>query len=927
MERLRVLLNQCASFFRRKKLDRDSDEELRSHIDFAIEENLMRGMSKEEARSTALRQFGGVTQTKEDLRSMRGLPLLEVSAQDIRYGLRQLRNSPGFTITAVITLALGIGANTAIFTLVHGVLERSLPVTDPSRLYRVGAGDTCCYYDGFENDNGDFDLFPYDLYLQLQHSSPEFEQLSAVQAGGSAVSVRSGSSPAKPLRSEYVSGNYFAMLGVGSYAGRPLLPSDDKSGATPVLVLSYQSWQSDFAADPSIVGSTVEVQTHPFLVAGIAPPGFFGDRVAERPPDAWVPLANEPMIEGPATSLWPQGNDDTAWLYLLGRVRPETNIAALQDRLSAALRQWMGAHTSFTANGGAARIPRQHVVLVSGGGGIQRLQQQTGKGLRMLMILSSAVLLIACANIANLLLARGTTRRAELALRMALGAARERLIRQILTQSVLLSLIGGAAGLLVAYALSDMILALAFPHARHMPIQASPSLPVLAFAFMVSLVTGVIFGTAPAWLSSQAKPAEALRGANRSFGDQSSVPQRALVVLQVALSMVLLSGAFLMAKSLASLEHQNFGIATAHRYVLEFDPMAAGYTVDRLPALYRQMEDRLSALPGAVNVSLARYTPLGGNNWGTCVVQQGHPAPASNDNCFASWVRVSNRFLQSIGVPMVRGRNFSAQDTQSSTPVVLVNQSFARRFFPNQDPIGKHFGLVSPKNSNAFEIAGVFADFKMSDPRGEVTPLFLRPLSQQYLGYSDPEAISSESSSMYVGSIIIQFSSPQQGAEALLRRTLAEIDPNLTVFHFDSYDSQIAANFNQDRLIARLTSLFGVLALTLASVGLYGVVSFSVVRRTSEMGIRMAMGASRSDIVSMVLRGAFWQFLFGVALGIPAAFYAGHLITSLLYEVKGSDPVAYVGATMALAMCAAVAGFVPARRAASIEPMRALRSE
>ena len=299
MERLRILLSQCSIVLpRTKSWIGTPTEELRSHIDFAIEENLMRGMSREEARTAALRQFGGVTQTKEDLRKMRGLPFLEVSAQDVRYGLRQLRNSPGFTITAVITLALGIGANTAIFTLVHGVLERSLPVADPSHLYRVGAGDTCCYYDGFENDNGDFDLFPYDLYLQLQHSSPEFEQLAALQAGGSAVSVRSGSSPAKPLRSEYVSGNYFSMLGVGSYAGRPLLPSDDKPGATPVLVLSYQSWQSDFAGDASIVGSTVEVQTHPFIVAGIAPPGFFGDRVVERPPDIWVPLANEPMIEG-----------------------------------------------------------------------------------------------------------------------------------------------------------------------------------------------------------------------------------------------------------------------------------------------------------------------------------------------------------------------------------------------------------------------------------------------------------------------------------------------------------------------------------------------------------------------------------------------------------------------------------------------------
>src|SRR5271168_2639983 len=379
MERIRILLSQCASFFRRKRLDRDSEEELRSHIDFAIDENVMRGMSREEARSAALRQFGGVTQTKEDLHRMRGLPFLEVSAQDVRYGLRQLRNAPGFTITAVITLALGIGANTAIFTLVHGVLERSLPVADPSRLYRIGDQDTCCYYDGFEKDNGDFDLFPYDLYLQLQHSSPEFEQLAALQAGGSAVSVRSGSSPAKPLRSEYVSGNYFAMLGVGAYAGRSLLPSDDKPGATPVLVLSYQSWQSDFAGDPNIVGSTVEVQTHPFIVAGIAPPGFFGDRVALRPPDVWVPLANEPMIEGAGTSLWPQGDEDTAWLYLLGRVRPQTSIPALQTKLSVRLRQWMFAHVKFTAHGGAAQIPRQHVVLSPGGGGIQTLQRQTGQ--------------------------------------------------------------------------------------------------------------------------------------------------------------------------------------------------------------------------------------------------------------------------------------------------------------------------------------------------------------------------------------------------------------------------------------------------------------------------------------------------------------------------------------------------------------------
>jgi predicted permease len=545
----------------------------------------------------------------------------------------------------------------------------------------------------------------------------------------------------------------------------------------------------------------------------------------------------------------------------------------------------------------------------------------------MLMILSSVVLLIACANIANLLLARGTTRRAELAMRMALGAARRRLIRQILTQSVLLSLIGGGAGLVVAYALSHMILGLAFPEARNMPVQASPSLPVLAFAFLVSLLTGIIFGTAPAWLSSQTKPAEALRGLNRSAGDRSSLPQRAFVVLQVALSVVLLAGALLMGRSLANLEHQNFGIATANRYVLEFDPQGAGYTLDRLPALYRQIEDRFSALPAAANVSLARYTPLGGNNWGTCVIQQGYPAPGPNEKCFSSWVRVSNRFLQSIGVPVVRGRNFSGQDTQTSTPVVLVNQSFARYFFPNQDPIGKHFGLVSPKNSGAFEIVGVFADFKMNDPRGEVTPLFLRPLAQEYAGYSDPEAISSEKSSMFVGSAIVQFARPQQDAEATIRRTLAGIDPNLTVVDLRSFDTQVVGNFNQERLIARLTSLFGILALILASVGLYGVMSYFVARRTSEIGIRMALGGTRSKVVAMVLHGALWQILIGLGLGIPAALFSGHLMGSQLYGVGGYDPVAPVSATLVLGLCTTVAGFIPAHRAASIEPMQALRTE
>jgi macrolide transport system ATP-binding/permease protein len=913
--------------FSRKQLERDLDKELRFHFETQVAEKIRSGISESEARRLARIEFGGLDQIKEDCRGSRGTMWLESVLQDLSYGLRQLRKSLGFSITAVITLALGIGATTAIFTLVQGVLETSLPVADPSSLYRIGQGATCCYWNSFESDTGEFDLFPYDLYLGLKQSTPEFEQLAAVQAGGGSQPVRWGSSPSMPLRSEYVSGNYFTTLGVSTYAGRPLTQDDDKAGGAPVLVLSYPAWQSNFAGDPAIVGSTVYVQTHPFTVVGIAPPGFFGDRISERPPDFWMPLSAEPTVEGPGTSLMPQGDDDTAWLYLLGRVRPETDLSALQTKLSVRLRQWMSSRVQYTAHGCAALVPRQHVVLAPAGGGIQQLQKQTGKGLRMLMILSSIVLLIACANFANLLLARGTSRRAELSVRMALGAARIRIIRQILTQSVLLSLIGGAAGLVLAYVLSHMILLLAFPHARNMPVHASPSLTVLGFAFLISLLTGILFGTVPAWYSSQAKAVEAFRTASRSTRDRTSVPQKNLVIIQVALSIVLLSGAFLMTRSLANLQNQNFGIATANRYVLRIDPKGAGYSLQRLPALYREIEDRLTSLPSAGNVSFARYTPLDGNAWGTCVVQQGHPAPGPQDKCFSSWVRVSARFLQTIGVPIVRGRDFSAQDTQNSTPVVLVSQAFARRFFPNQDPIGQHFGLVSPKNSSAFDIVGVFADFKMNDPHKDFEPLFLRPLTQQYLGYTDPEAVSSEQSSMFLNSIIVQFSRPQTDVENLIRRAMAEVDPNLTIFYFSSYEAQVAGNFNQDRLIARLTSLFGILALTLASVGLYGVISFFVTRRTTEIGIRMAMGSSRSGIVSLVMLGALWPILIGICLGLPAALYLGHLSTTLLYGITSTNPVSYVAATAALAVSAAIAGFIPAHRAASIDPMQALRED
>ena len=846
---------------------------------------------------------------------------------DIRYGLRQLRKSPGFTLTVVLTLALGIGANSAIFTLVHSILMRSLPVADPGQLYRIGDKDDCCVEGGFPEDSsttGDMSIFSYELYRNLRANTPEFEPLAAVEAGGQRWSVRRGNEQAKPLDSEFVSGNYFQTLGLNAFAGRVFSDSDDTPSSAPTAVLSFEAWQNEFGSDRSIVGSTIYIQAKPFTVVGVAPAGFFGDRVSSHPPDLWVPLEMEPYVHGASSYLH---HPIAHWLYPLGRVRPGTNIDALQAKVSGTLRQWLATQSDLMAHGGDQVVPRMHVVLSPGGGGIQQMQSQTGKSLKMLMALSSVVLLIACANIANLMLARATTRRSSVALRMALGAGRKRVMVQTLTESVLLALIGGLAGLCVAYLGCRTILALAFPAAKNMTVDPSPSLTVLGFTFLVSLVTGILFGAGPAWLSSHAQPAEALRGVNRSTKDRSSLPQKSLVVFQAALSVVLLTAAILVTKSLTKLENQDFGIKATNRYVVHIDPVGAGYTADRLPALYRQMEDRFGSLPGVASFSLAMYSPLEGDNWGECVIPQGHGAPAPGDHCGSTWVRVSNHYLDSIGVPIVRGRGFSDQDTAGSPLVAIVNQTFVKKFFPNKEPIGQHFGIDDVKYSSAFEIVGVFADFKMNQPRQEQRAVFLRPLSQPFAGYTETSMSSTESASMNMSAMLIAFNGPQQNVDQLVRRTLASIDPNLTIFRLEPLEAQVSGNFNQERLIARLTSLFGMLALVLASVGLYGVMSYFVAQRTSEIGIRMALGATRKSVVGMVMRGAMAQILIGLVLGIPAALYAGYLMKVLLYGVDSYDPLAITGAPLMLVLCAALAGFIPARRAASIDPMQALRTE
>ncbi len=842
---------------------------------------------------------------------------------DIRIALRQFRKSPGFALTVILTIALGIGANTAIFTLVHAVLMKSLPVVDPKALYRIGDKDDCCVNGGFENEDGDFDLFSYELYRHFRDTTPEFEQLAAMQSGGNSMTVRRGSEPAKSERTEYVSGNYFSTFGIGAFAGRMLTPTDDTTGAPPAVVMSYSAWQSDYGSDPTVVGSTLYLQGQPATVVGIAPLGFFGDRIRGRPPAIWIPLAIEPVIERQNTLLRVA---DSNWLYAIGRVKPDVSVGALQAKLSNNLRIWLGTQESYTRNGGSTVIPKQHVVITPGGGGIQNLQQETGKGLYLLMTISALVLLVACANVANLLLARGTMRKAETSIRMALGAARSRLIRQMLTDSVLLACLGGLAGLAVAYAGTRTILSLAFPDSPHLPIDASPSLPVLGFAFLLSLVTGVVFGIVPAWITSHSDPAEALRGINRSTRDRSSLPQKSLIVFQAAMSLVLLVGAGLLTKSLRNLEHQDFGIQTTNRYVLHLDPAGAGYTPAKLPALYQTLEQQFGALPGVRSVGLALYSTLEGNNWGEGVRVEGRPEPGPNEHNESSWDRVSPRFFETVSQPVIRGRGFTDADTATSQMVAVVNQAFVRKFFPKEDPIGRHFGVFDQKYAGAFEIVGIVADAKYTTPRDKLRPMYFRPLMQQ-MRATEPNAAMAEGRSLYINSVTLRFREKPQNLDAMVRHTLADIDPNLTVGDLRSLDDQVSDNFNQERLIARLTMLFGLLALVLAAVGLYGITSYAVARRTSEIGLRMALGADRGTVVRMVLRGAFVQVGLGLALGIPIALIGARYMADQLYAVRSYDPLSIAIAVVVLSGAAALAGFIPARRAASIEPMEALRIE
>ena len=921
MRALRRFVRRLGSWATTRQDEARWRTEIEEHLTLQAEEYLRAGLSPAEARRQAVLKFGAVEAIKDGYRDERGLPLLDALFQDVRYAARRLRTAPAFTIATILTLALGIGATTSIFTLVHAVLLKSLPVENPRELYRVGRDARCCYVSGY-SQSPEFSLVSYELYTYLKDHTEGFAELAAFPSVQHLFGVRqSGSSDeAQSYPGEFVSGNAFAMFGIRAYAGRMLTPDDDRAGAVPVAVMSHRLWEQRYGSDPSIVGSVFRLNDRSVTVVGITPPGFFGATLRDTPADFFLPLNTEPFVQS-ASDL---KKYDTHWLALIGRIKPDATPATIEAQMRVALTQWLRSHWDDMSANDRAKFPEQTLFLSPGGAGITSMRQQYEQWLRMLMMVSGFVLLIVCANVANLMLVRSMERRRQTALSVALGARPLRVVSLALTESLLLSLCGGAAGLAIAFAGTRLILHLVFPSlpgSAGVPIDASPSVPVLLFALATSLLTGVAFGIVPAWMTTRVDPIDALRGAGRSTARAGVLPRKTLVVSQVALSLVLLSVSGLFTAALRSLENQELGFEQDQRVVVNIDPRLAGYRADRLSALYRRIHDAVASVPAVSSVALCLQSPSGRGGWGTSVWIDGHLPPGPKDDNSALWDRVTAGYFDVIGTPIVRGRGITDEDTATSRKVAVIDETFARTFFRNEDPIGKRFGQ-KPGASREFEVVGVAKDARYLTHD-------LNRFSRPFFFVAEPQADYTQTNlgSLFLHDVVIQTRPGTSLPIAAVRQAVASVDPGMPIVSIRALRDQVTGQFTQERLIARLTSFFGVLSLVLASIGLYGVTAYNAGQRVGEIGVRVALGANRGDVVRLVVRGAFALILSGLVIGLPLTWAAGRFMSTQLYGVSPFNPVVTLSAVVVLGLSALVASFVPALRASAISPLEALRAE
>jgi predicted permease len=909
-------MNWIKQLFSRRRLYSDLSEEIQEHLEEKIDELVAGGMSREDATLAARREFGNVTLLEERGREVWQWPSLESFLADIRYGLRQLRLKPGFTIVATLTLALGIGANTAIFSVINAVMLRLLPVQNPEGLVQVA-------YQG-QHINQAFvaESFSYPQFKEFRERNQVFTDMAGVAPWQFAVQFgRSGpDAAAQNLEGQFVSANFFSALGINAVAGR-VFAADEDNGAHPVAVISYALWTRAFARDPRAIGRKVKLGSPsagaaspwtPVTIIGVAPAHFDGLDPGQAY-DLWVPVTMQPQVNGCECGLLTHYSH--TWLNLFGRLRPRVSPQQARANLDLVFQQIQRQQdTSSFSETQRKDFFTYRIVVLPAARGTDYLRKEFSRPLFLLMGLVALVLVIACANVANLLLARASVRQREIAVRLALGASRRRLVRQLLTESVLLAFIGGALGVVSAFWGSRVLVTLMAGGRNQLTVDVHPDLSVLGLTLLVALATGIAFGLAPALRATRTGAGPSLQAYSHNLtGSHAGLGLgQAMVVAQVALSLVLVIGAGLLVRTLRNLE--TFDAGFSRQGVLRFGlaPTVAGYKDERLAHLYQQLQEAMSQMPGVRSVSFSLVTPISGVRLLKFISVEGY-TPQPHEDMGVSLNSVGPRFFETLGTPLLIGRDFGSQDHPGSPRVAIINQAMARRFFAGRNPIGGKFGWGQGKDKQEFEIIGVVRDAKYLSLREEMPPTaYVYALQGKELGdfWFEVRASSNPIDLM-----------PQ------IRSLLRSVDSRLTPWDPKTLAEQVDQSLYQEKLVSTLSSFFGVLALLLACVGLYGIMAYAVVRQTNEIGIRMALGAESSRILRMVLREALLLVAIGVAIGLPAAWAATHAVSSLLYGVKLTDPFTILASTLLMVALTALAGYLPARRAARVDPMVALRYE
>jgi predicted permease len=882
-------------WWRRTKREEDLERELHSDLELEAEEQRENGLSPEEARYAARRAFGNTTWMKEETRNMWGWTAIERLVQDLRYAIRTLKASPGFVIAATMSLGLGIGANTALFSVVDALLLKSLPVQNPERLFLLGSSERDVVYS-------------HTMYKLFRDDAKTFSGLLAVQEGiGHWNVVNQGGEMPEQVDGALVSGNYFAVLGVPALLGRTFTADDDRiPGGRPFVMMSYRYWQQRFNRNPSAVGMTIRINRSPYTVIGVAPPEFFGDQVGAAP-DLWAPLMMQPQISG-ASSL-----DDVGswWLHVMGRLRPGVSEQQAAARMTLLYKRAIsGQLASIASPRHLQNLVGRQVKLLPGSKGLSDLRRKFSEPLQILMGVVGLVLLIACVNVANLLLSRSASRRREIGTRLALGASRSRIVRQLLTESILLSVLGAILGWGFARWGVHVLLGLL---STRIALDVHPDMRLFAFTTALCLGTGIVVGIIPALRATQID----LRGGlteRSSHGGGRSVLGKTLVIAQVGLSLLLLVGAGLIVRSLQNVLAVDAGYHRDQLLVLNVSPGAAGYHGNEFLRACRQLLDRLGNVPGVTAASFSMNGLfLGGDN-AMMVRVPDRPDAANPNGVRVDWIGPS--YFSAVGIPLLLGRDIDSHDQADSRRVAVINDAFARTFLPGINPIG-HRLLGNPNHPTEAEVIGVAQDVKDHSLRDQ-------PPTRCYLAFlqEDPELFRYSTVKFELQTIVAPLS-----LASAVRQTIHKFDRNIPILEISPLTALVKRSLSQEELVAKLTGLFSVLALLLACIGLYGLMSYAVARRTSELGIRLALGAQSHSILWLVLRETLALVTIGLVVGTLAAFAVTRVLSNLLFGLTARDPQTFVLAAGVLIMSALVAGYLPAFRASRVDPLVALRCE